>query len=352
VKNDDVKVSVVIPTHNDESTIAETLESVFAQRVEGGFEVIVVNDGSTDGTRAVLEKFGERIRVIDQKNGGAAAARNAGIAAAAGEYIALLDADDTWTGDMFQKTVPVLDENPGCVAVFTDGMETDGAGRVIIPNYVEPGCDHPPTLDEMLGGRPWPILVGSIVIRRDTLIAIGGFPAAFKAEQWGGEDTYLFLLVRERGEFAYVPEVLVRHRLREFRAHLASRLRGQPFEIDSAEAFSTFEHRFEGHIVLARLAREHFGARGHKISDWAIDRTANELVTVGLMAMHDGNPGLARRCYRASIRYRPLMLKTYLRFGWATLPVKISQALSRMLAPGVRRSLSGPPFSMMHDRAR
>ena len=169
VKTETMKVSVVIPTHNDESTIAQTLESVFAQRVEGGFEVIVVNDGSTDGTRAVLEKFGERIRVIDQKNQGVAAARNAGITAAAGEYIALLDADDTWIGDVLQKTVPVLDKNPACVAVFTDGMEMDGAGRVINPNYVEPGCDHPPTLDEMLGGRPWPILVGSIIIRRNTL---------------------------------------------------------------------------------------------------------------------------------------------------------------------------------------
>jgi hypothetical protein len=70
------------------------------------------------------------------------------------------------------------------------------------------------------------------------------------------------------------------------------------------------------------------------------------------MAMHDGNPELARRCYRASIRYRPLMFKTYLRLGWATLPVKISQAISPMLAPEMRRSLSGPPFSIAQDRAQ
>jgi glycosyltransferase involved in cell wall biosynthesis len=341
-----MKVSVVIPTHNDESTIGQTLESVFAQRVEGGFEVIVVNDESTDGTRAVLEKFGKRIRVIDQKNRGTAAARNAGIAAAAGEYIALLDADDTWIGDMLRKTVPVLDKNPGCVAVFSDGMEVDGAGRVINPNYVGPDCDHSPTLDEMLRGAPWPILMGSIVIRRDTLTAIGGFPGEFKAEHWGGEDTYLFLLVRERGEFMYIPEVLVRHRLRDFRAHYTRRLGGRSFEIDSAEAFSDFERRFAGHIVLARLAREHFGARGRKIAEWAIDRIANELVTVGLMAMHDGNPGFARRCYCASIRYRPLMFKTYLRLGWAMLPLEVSRWLSLILAPRLRQSLAGPPLLM------
>ena len=347
-----MKLSVVIPTFNDESTIAETLESVLAQRFDDGFEVIVVNDGSTDGTRAVLEKFKQRIRVIDQANAGVAAARNAGIRAASGEYVALLDADDTWIEGMLAKTVPALDKSPACVAVFTDGMEVDAAGRVINPNYVEPGCDHAPTLDEMLGGRPWPILVGAIIIRRETLLAVGGFPDDFNAKHWGGEDTFIYLLVRERGEFAYVPEVLVRHRLRDFRAHFATRLRSRRLEIDTAEEFREFERRFGGHSVLARLALKHFGARGRKIARWAIDRIANELVAVGLMAMHDGNTGLARRCYRASIRYRPLMFKTWLRLGWAMLPVKISQAISPMLALETRRSLSGPPFSIAQDRAQ
>ena len=204
----------------------------------------------------------------------------------------------------------------------------------------------------MLGGRPWPILVGAIIIRRETLLAIGGFPDGFNAQHWGGEDTFIYLLVRERGEFAYVPEVLVRHRLRELRAHFATRLRSRRLEIDSAEEFREFERRFGGHAVLARLALEHFGARGRKIARWAIDRIANELVTVGLMAMHDRNTGLARRCYRASIRYRPLMFKTWLRLGWAMLPARISQTISPMLAPEMRRSLSGPPFSIVQDRAQ
>ena len=341
-----MKASIVIPTYNDEATIAATVESALAQQCDGGFEVVVVNDGSTDGTRAVLEKFAERVRVIEQDNRGVAAARNVGIAAAAGDYIVFLDGDDTLSEEMLAKTVPLLDKNPACVAVITDGADVDRAGRVINPHYVEPGCDHAPTLDEMLS-RPWPILVGGIIIRRDTLIAIGGFSAEFRPEHWGGEDTFIYLLVRERGEFICVPEVLVRHRRREPRLHYAHRMSDRRFEINSAEAFSKFEHRFEGHIVLARLSREHFGTRGAKIAEWAIDRTANELVTVGLMAMHYGNPWFARRCYRSSLRHRPLMLKTYFRLGWAMLPAKMSQTLSRMLAPGLLRRLAGPPFSQL-----
>ena len=101
-------------------------------------------------------------------------------------------------------------------------------------------------------------------------------------------------------------------------------------------------------IIFARLTREHFGARGRKIAALAIDSVARELVGVGLMAMHQGDRTLARRCYRASIRYSPLMLKTYCRLGWAMLPAKVARTLSPMLPPGLRRSLSGPP--VMEER--
>jgi glycosyltransferase involved in cell wall biosynthesis len=172
-----MKVSVIIPTYNDEGTIAAAVESALAQRFDGGFEVIVVNDGSNDGTQTELLKFGDRIRLIDQANAGVAAARNAGIAAAAGEYIALLDGDDRFTEDKLSKTVAVLDRNPGCVAVFSNIVQVDSAGREV-SRYVTPEFAHPPTMDEMLE-RPWPYLPSALVIRRETLMAVGGFPHDF-----------------------------------------------------------------------------------------------------------------------------------------------------------------------------
>ncbi|MGA6974615.1 MAG: glycosyltransferase family A protein [Candidatus Binatus sp.] len=343
-----MKVSVVIPAYNDKGTIAGAVESALTQHFDGRFEVIVVNDGSTDGTRAELEKFGGRIRVIEQDNAGVSMARNAGMAAAAGEYIALLDADDTWTADKLAKTVSVLEHNPACAAVFSNAMEVDDAGREI-SYYVGPEFAHSPTLEEMLE-HTWPALPSATVVRRATMQAVGGFPKEFKAEHWGGEDVFTLLLLRERGELAYVPEALARYRVRELHAHYASRMQGRRLETDSAKAFDDFARRFDSGHVFARLMREHFGARGRKLTALGYDRIGQELVTVGMMAMHEGRPAFARRCYLESLRYSPMMLKTYLRLAWAMLPATVSKRISPLLAPGLRQSLSGPPFTATQGR--
>ncbi len=337
-----MKVSVVIPTFNVEGTIAETLDSVFAQRFDGSFEVIVVNDGSTDGTSGVLAKFGDRIRVIEQPNRGIAAARNAGIWAATGEYVALLDGDDTWTDGMLQKTVPVLDRNPACAAVFGDGMLVDLAGRIVSPHYVEPGFDHSPTLDEMLADA-WPILVGAILIRRETLLATGGFSEEFDAGAYGGEDTFAFILIREHGEIVYVPETLMRYRRPDFRQRAAKRVAALERDGKSRGGALDPEIYFAGHRVFERVMRERFGARGNMLVEDSIDRKARELVTLGMMAMHEGNRGLARRCYRSAIRNRPATMKTYFRLLWAMLPEGLARVLSPMLSSRLRQSVSGPP---------
>ncbi|MGD0671127.1 MAG: glycosyltransferase family A protein [Candidatus Binatus sp.] len=343
-----MKVSVVIPTYNNEGTIAATVESALAQRFEAKFEVIVVNDGSTDSTRGILAKFGDRIRVIDQKNSGVSAARNAGIRAASGEYIALLDGDDTWNEDKLQKTAPVLDENPACAAVFSDVMQVDGAGKEY-GTWVSPEFQHSPTLDEMLEW-PWPNLPSATVIRRETIMAIGGFSEEFGRRGYGGEDTFAALLVRERGEIHFVPDKLVRYRLSDFNGNLAKRIRSRDSNQSGIDQFEEPERLSDGLLIFARLVREHFGARGRKLAEWAIDKLANELIAVGMTAMHEGDRTLARRCYRASLRYRPLMLKTYFRLGWAMLPAKVAGMLSPMLPPRLRRSLSGPPFHGLPDR--
>ncbi len=334
-----MKVSVVIPVYNCERTIAAAVDSAFAQRFDGGFEVIVVNDGSTDDTRAALEKFGDRIRVIEQENAGVAAARNAGIREAAGEYIALLDGDDTWTEDKLAKTVVVLEQNPACVAVFSDAVQVDGAGNVVIPYFVPPHQAHSPTLEETLE-QCWMIQPSTTVTRRATLLATGGFPEQFGPRAYGGEDTYAFLLLRERGEIRFVPDKLVRYRLSEFNENFAKRIRSGD---------KSPEQMFGGYLVFARLMRDRYGARGRPLGRLAIDTVGSGLVSLGLMAMHEGNRSLAIRYYRESFRYRPLDLKTYVRMAWAALPAGIAGKFIGLLTPRLQRSLSGPPFHVLYN---
>jgi len=113
------KVSVVIPTYNSAQFIVETLESVFAQTYKD-YEVIVVDDGSTDNTREVLKPYMSKIRYIYKENGGVASARNVGIKNARGEYIAFLDSDDLWLPEKLEKQMEYFKSNPDVVLVFSD----------------------------------------------------------------------------------------------------------------------------------------------------------------------------------------------------------------------------------------
>ena len=110
-----MKVSVVIPMYNSASFIEKTLRCVLAQDFQD-FEVVVVNDGSTDGSSDVVRAIGDpRIRVIDKPNTGVSDTRNVGNAAARGEYIASLDSDDYWYPDHLSEAMAFFEANPGAV---------------------------------------------------------------------------------------------------------------------------------------------------------------------------------------------------------------------------------------------
>ena len=118
-------VSVVIPTHNSATFIAEALNGVFAQTYRR-FEVIVVDDGSSDDTRGVLEAFGDRIRYLHQDNQGPAAARNAGIRISRGEFVCFLDADDAWTPNKLESQVRFMETHSDVGLLFADAEECEG----------------------------------------------------------------------------------------------------------------------------------------------------------------------------------------------------------------------------------
>lgn len=111
------KVSVIIPTYNREEFICETIQSVLDQTYKD-FEIIVVDDGSTDNTKKKLEIFGSKIKLIEQKNSERAVARNNGVKNSSGNYIAFLDSDDIWVKDKLEKQVDILDSNKDIILVY------------------------------------------------------------------------------------------------------------------------------------------------------------------------------------------------------------------------------------------
>lgn len=123
-------VSVIIPTYNRAYCVVEAIESVLGQTFQD-FELIVVDDGSTDATAEVLAPYVDRIRYIYQKNAGVSAARNTGIRAARGQWIAFLDSDDVWLPEKLEIQVEGVHAHPTAVAHMVDALiELPDGGRV------------------------------------------------------------------------------------------------------------------------------------------------------------------------------------------------------------------------------
>lgn len=204
------KVSVIIPAYNVGPYITETLESLFAQTF-GDWEAIVVNDGSTDDTEARVRPYLPRIVYLSQSNGGVMAARNAGLRAASGRYIALLDGDDVWMPRFLEVLAAMLESDGGLGgafpnAVFWGSPRYDGRlHQDLFP------VASPVTFERVL--RRECHIFGSLVLRRDAVEALDGFDEGLRGQ--GSEDFDLWLRMLLNGyRFGFTREPLVRYRWR------------------------------------------------------------------------------------------------------------------------------------------
>jgi glycosyltransferase involved in cell wall biosynthesis len=339
-------VSVIIPVFNGAATVAAAIDSALAQKFAGEFEVVVVNDGSTDTTAEVLARYGDRIRVVTQENRGLAAARNAGVANSTGEYLAFLDADDVWREDKLTKTAGLFESVSGCVLVFHDALVVDSAGQVLKDRLVSTESAHAPLLAEMLQ-RVWEIQPSTVVMRRAVLERIGGFPEEFGRRGYGGEDAYTFLLARECGAFGYVPEQLSSYKISGLSDNLVKRIGSLAAANDPAKLGAALTECVAGYGVFARLIREHFGARGKRLIRDSVATQAGGLVAIGLYAAHKSDFALARRCYLMSFEYVSWAPKTWLRLLWTFLPEPVARLVIGYLPIRARRAFAGPPFDAL-----
>lgn len=196
-------ISVVIPLYNKEKQIINTLQSIFRQTYQD-FEIVVINDGSTDNSVAEVERIQDpRIRLINQQNTGVSVARNRGIQESKGEYIALLDGDDEWMPDYLKTQIELAQKYPECDVYAVNYCFRDMTGQTIptkinqlpfigadgiLANYFEvASCSHPP------------ICSISIMVRKGVFESVGGFPIGIKS----GEDLLTWARLACKYEIAY-----------------------------------------------------------------------------------------------------------------------------------------------------
>jgi glycosyltransferase involved in cell wall biosynthesis len=198
--------SVVIPLYNKEQYISRTIQSVLDQTFQD-FEIVIVNDGSTDGSVAELEKFDdERIHLVHQDNAGVSAARNRGIEKAKYELIAFLDADDLWEKD-FLETMVMLKNNYEKCSIFAVNYKIqaqDNSTKSIIINGLPEGFKKGILHSYFqIASQSDPILwTSSIVVKKEAIESIGGFPLGIHA----GEDLLTWARLASRFDIAYTLE--------------------------------------------------------------------------------------------------------------------------------------------------
>jgi glycosyltransferase involved in cell wall biosynthesis len=205
------KVSIIICAYNSARYITETLESVLAQGYQD-YEIIVLNDGSTDGTEEIIQPYFDKIIYLKQENRGLAGARNAAIKIARGEYLALLDSDDIWLPNYLEKMVGLLESNPEADVYYPNALmfgDHHLSGKIY--QDIKPST-RPVTIEGLLTQKC--CVFGAVIMKREILNRVGLFDEELRA----AEDLDLWLRILQHDyHIDYTEEVLVK-----YRKHMAS----------------------------------------------------------------------------------------------------------------------------------
>jgi len=199
MKSSNMLVSVIIPVYNSELYLEESIRSVLAQTYQP-LEILIINDGSTDGSESVTMKFAQQTIYLYQSNQGAAAARNRGIKKSSGKFLAFLDADDLWESDKIAKQIDILEQEANLDMVFGNvfqfiSEDTKSVSRARLDEA-----------DQILPGY----VPGTILIRKKAFLKVGLFSTAWKV----GEFIDWYLKAMETGlNPVMLPDIVMRRRI-------------------------------------------------------------------------------------------------------------------------------------------
>ena len=303
-------VSVIIPTHNFGHFILEALESAFAQTYQD-FEVIIVDDGSTDGTPEIVAPYLDRVTLISTDHQGHTAARDVGVAASRGRYICFLDADDLYTPDKLELQVPFLEAHPEIDFVFSDyscfdetsvHSESWMANRYRfqqVPYRKENG--HRLFLEPLYEAYFYErfILPGTLLLRREYVIETGVYDHSVGAKVFYSRMLYTL----DRSNIAYTDAVTVRRRWHGDNISLMN-------DVVNTSIVQVYER-----FLQVRGYEMPIAYRRH-----AVRRISDAQYRLGLAAVRDLDISRGRSHFWRSLRMWPLKWRAYVALLASFLP--------------------------------
>jgi len=343
MKNSSGLVSVIIPTYNRSSDCKIAVESVLSQTY-GDVEVLVVDDGSVDDTREVISGLDERVRYICQPNAGVSAARNTGLEAASGEYIAFLDSDDAWLPWKLEAQLSVLRSFPEAGMVWTDMKAVDDKGAILYESYLKrmysayayfdrekhfrttrpipeawAGCPAGFRENMCYAGNifPWMFMgnlvhTSTVLLRRERQQKVGLFDTTLLTS---GEDYDYHFRTCRYGEVAYLdaPSIL-------YRIGASDQLTEKKYMVwiarNNLKTITRMLAAAGNEITLPRkMVREHL---------------ASSYAWLGFEVFCKNQPE-ARSCFLNSLRYAPFQPKVAVHLMLALLPSRAAMSLRSVI---------------------
>lgn len=309
-------VSIIIPTYNRAHLLRRAIDSVQAQTFDD-IEIIVVDDASIDDTKAVVDSYDNtRILYIQhQNNKGGGAARNTGISAASGAYVAFLDSDDEWIPQKLEKQLHVFEKGDSELGlVYTAYAKFDWKGEFI---HIQSNGAQSFLLNELLR-RNFIGTTSTVLVKRDCLIQIGGFDERFESCQ----DWDLWIRLAKKYTFEFISESLVNY----FR-HTGERISTNPSLISGYELILE-KYRTDIEACGGDLLAEHYFRIGYRYmaSFGEVERSKQYLLR-------------AIKSYPFSIKYYAYLMANILGEGRYRLLQRLRQALRRRVIKPFNRWL-------------
>jgi len=293
------KFSIIIPTYNRAHIIGEALDSVLAQSCKD-FEIIVVDDGSTDNTPEVLQPYLDRIRYLKKLNSGPAAARNRGITESHGEYIAFLDSDDRWYPNKLAQIERAIGAHPEAGLFYSDFRLVDeqrSYKREIHSRHIVGNGYHQLLLGGFFG-------TSTVVVKRECFDLCG----LFYKDLYGPEDLDMWIRIAKQFPIVHLPIVLVEYSFQS-----------------SGSVFANSRLLDDQRVVIKRALE----ADPHLSHSQHMQIEARLSYREGVTYLQHGNNVIAKKCFSKSIKLAPFFFRSYV--YWVLLITRVVDQLPRTI---------------------